>query len=119
MIVTQVAGELLHHAYNGKRPLRLFGLSLGHLSPAADLEQGNLFEPQSNADHKEIDLLMDEIRNRFGANAISRANLLPIRIPSKINPCVLENYDWPFLWLKIIAGAAGSHINLLLDLLHP
>lgn len=77
LVITQVAGELLHHAYNGKRPLRLFGLSLGHLSPAADLEQGNLFEPQSNADHKEIDLLMDEIRNRFGANAISRANLLP------------------------------------------
>ncbi len=77
MIVTQVAGELLHHAYNGKRPLRLFGLSLGHLSPVADLEQGNLFAAQSNADHKEIDLLMDEIRDRFGANAISRANLLP------------------------------------------
>ena len=77
MIVTQVAGKLLHQAYNGERPLRLFGLSLGHLSPVADLEQGNLFEPQANADHKEIDLLMDEIRGRFGANAISRANLLP------------------------------------------
>ena len=77
LVVTQVAGELLHKAYNGKRPLRLFGLSLGHLSPVAGLEQGNLFASAADSAHNEIDLLMDEIRGRFGPDAINRANLLP------------------------------------------
>ena len=77
LVVTQVAEELLHNAYNGKRPLRLFGLSLGHLSSRADLEQGTLFESPTNSAHNEIDLLMDEIRGRFGPDAINRANLLP------------------------------------------
>ena len=77
LVVTQAAEELLHNAYNGKRPLRLFGLSLGHLSSRADLEQGTLFESPTNSAHNEIDLLMDEIRGRFGPDAINRANLLP------------------------------------------
>lgn len=76
IIVTQIAGELLHHSYNNKQPLRLFGLSLGHLSPTSDLEQGSLFGPQFNTDHKNIDRLMDEIRERFGPEAINRASLL-------------------------------------------
>ena len=77
IIVTEIASELLDHSFNNKQPRRLFGLSLGHLSPAASLEQGSLFEPPLNTDHKSIDLLMDEIRNRFGPDAINRANLLP------------------------------------------
>ncbi|MDD2498474.1 MAG: DNA polymerase IV [Desulfitobacteriaceae bacterium] len=77
IIVAQIASELLHHSYDNKQPLRLFGLSLGHLSPAASLEQGSLFEPQLNADYKSIDRLMDKIRERFGPGAINRANLLP------------------------------------------
>lgn len=76
-IVTQVASELLQQSYKSKKPLRLFGLSLGHLSPTSSLEQGSLFDLQLNADHKSIDRLMDEIRERFGPDAISRANLLP------------------------------------------
>lgn len=76
IIVSQIAGELLQHAYKNKEPLRLFGLSLGHLSPATSLEQGSLFEPQSKADYKSIDRLMDEIRERFGPGAIKRAKLL-------------------------------------------
>ena len=77
LVVTQAAEELLHNAYNGKGSLRLFGLSLGHLSSRADLEQGSLFESPTNSAHNEIDLLMDEIRGRFGPDAINRANLLP------------------------------------------
>lgn len=76
IIVTQIADELLHHSYNNKQPLRLFGLSLGHLSPTSDLEQGSLFGPQFNTDHNNIDRLMDEIRERFGPEAINRASLL-------------------------------------------
>lgn len=78
IIVTQIATELLHHSYTNKQPLRLFGLSLGHLTTAADFRQGSLFdEPQSNANYKNIDQLMDKIRDRFGPEAINRANLLP------------------------------------------
>ncbi|HHV16726.1 MAG TPA: DNA polymerase IV [Gelria sp.] len=77
IIVTRIASDLLHHSYKNKQPLRLFGLSLGHLSPVTSLEQGSLFESQSNADYKAIDQLMDEIRDRFGPGAINRASLLP------------------------------------------
>lgn len=77
IIVTRIASDLLHHSYKNKQPLRLFGLSLGHLSPVINLEQGSLFESQSNADYKAIDQLMDEIRDRFGPGAINRASLLP------------------------------------------
>ncbi len=77
IIVAQVASELLHHFYKNKQPLRLFGLSLGNLSPATSLVQGSLFESKLNADYKSIDRLMDEIRERFGPGAINRANLLP------------------------------------------
>jgi nucleotidyltransferase/DNA polymerase involved in DNA repair len=76
VIVTQIACELLHLSYNNKQPLRLFGLALGNLSPTVELEQGSLFEPQIGADYKNIDRLMDEIRERFGPEAINRANLL-------------------------------------------
>ncbi len=76
IIVTRIASDLLHHSYKNKQPLRLFGLSLGHLSPVTSLEQGSLFESQSNADYKAIDQLMDEIRDRFGPGAINRASLL-------------------------------------------
>lgn len=76
IIVTRIASDLLHHSYKNKQPLRLFGLSLGHLSPVINLEQGSLFESQSNADYKAIDQLMDEIRDRFGPGAINRASLL-------------------------------------------
>jgi DNA polymerase-4 len=76
IIVTRIASDLLHHSYKNKQPLRLFGLSLGHLSPVTNLEQGSLFESQSNADYKAIDQLMDEIRDRFGPGAINRASLL-------------------------------------------
>jgi len=77
IIVTQIASELLQHSYKDKQPLRLFGLSLGHLLPATSLEQGSLFEPTLYADYKGIDRIMDEIRERFGPGAINRANLLP------------------------------------------
>jgi DNA polymerase-4 len=77
IIVAQIANKLLHHSYNNKQPLRLFGLSLGQLSSVTSLEQGSLFESQLNADYKSIDQLMDEIRDRFGPGAINRANLLP------------------------------------------
>ena len=39
IIVTRIASDLLHHSYKNKQPLRLFGLSLGHLSPVTNLEQ--------------------------------------------------------------------------------
>ncbi|MDD2620288.1 MAG: DNA polymerase IV [Syntrophomonadaceae bacterium] len=74
--ITQIANELLDQSYDGKKALRLFGLSLGNLSPSAGLEQGSLFDPQLTADHKRIDQLMDDIRERYGPRAINRANLL-------------------------------------------
>ncbi|MEN6327158.1 MAG: DNA polymerase IV [Syntrophomonas sp.] len=76
MIITQQTTELLHQSYDGRQALRLFGLSLSNLSPAALPEQGSLFTSGLTAEQANIDQLMDDIRERFGPGAITRGNLL-------------------------------------------
>lgn len=76
-LVADVAIQLFRQAYKGRPPLRLIGLSLGHLSPSSRLEQGVLFDEQSQKNHS-LDLLMDNIRERFGPQSIKRAHLLTI-----------------------------------------
>lgn len=76
LTVTQIAVHLLDKSYSGKRALRLLGLSLGNLMPTAGIEQGSLFESQADNSNKNIDILMDQIRERFGKDAIGRASLL-------------------------------------------
>lgn len=76
-IITEQAAELLHQSYAGRKALRLFGLSLSNLSPAALPEQGTLFTSGLTAEQANIDQLMDDIRERFGPQAITRGNLLP------------------------------------------
>ena len=75
-IITEQAAELLHQSYAGRKALRLFGLSLSNLSPAALPEQGTLFTSGLTAEQANIDQLMDDIRERFGPQAITRGNLL-------------------------------------------
>lgn len=74
-LVADVAIRLLLQAYQGSPPLRLIGLTLGNLSTAGGLEQGALFDEQGQKNHS-VDLLMDNIRERFGPESIKRAHLL-------------------------------------------
>lgn len=76
-LIGETAINMLQDAYNGYPPLRLIGLSLGKLTPTPALEQGSLFANESNrADNSEIDQILDGIRQRFGSEAIGRANAL-------------------------------------------
>ena len=77
VVIGQVADELLQKSYRGDSPLRLIGLSLGKLSSAPDWEQGGLFE--ESAQYEKVDMLMDQIRRRFGSRVIQRGNQLPSR----------------------------------------
>jgi DNA polymerase-4 len=77
-LIGKTAINILHQHYHGQLPLRLIGLSLSNLSPAPKLEQGNLFDDNCSCDNnKEIDRLLDNIRERFGPEIIGRANSLP------------------------------------------
>jgi DNA polymerase-4 len=61
--------ELFRQLYNGRKPVRLLGVRLSHLTQPA--VQSDLFEnaQKKNALYKTI----DEVKNRFGADAISKA----------------------------------------------
>ncbi|MEN6349299.1 MAG: DNA polymerase IV [Syntrophomonas sp.] len=74
--IAKITHQLLDKSYKEKLPLRLFGISLSNLSAVGRLEQGSLFI-ENGTDYAMIDRLMDEIRARFGPEAINRANLLP------------------------------------------
>ncbi len=80
MLIGETAIGILQDAYPGYPPLRLIGLSLGKLTATPALEQGSLFVPVE-ADTSEIDRVMDDIRRRFGSQAIGRANALTWKIP--------------------------------------
>lgn len=75
VLIADTAVQLLEQAYRGSPPVRLIGLSLGKLSPAGELEQGALFDEQREKNHL-LDLLIDNIRERFGPQSIKRAHLL-------------------------------------------
>ncbi|MEQ8175079.1 MAG: DNA polymerase IV [Syntrophomonadaceae bacterium] len=72
-----IAIQLLEQVYQGSPPLRLIGLTLSNLTPTGDCEQGALFDEQRQKNHS-VDLLMDNIRERFGPKSIKRAHLLDV-----------------------------------------
>lgn len=74
-MIANVAVQLLEQVYQGRPPLRLIGLSLSNFFPAGELEQGALFDEQRQKNHS-VDMLMDNIRERFGTQSIKRAHLL-------------------------------------------
>jgi Nucleotidyltransferase/DNA polymerase involved in DNA repair len=81
-LIADIAIQLLEQVYQGRPLVRLIGLSLGNLSPAGELEQGALFDEQRQKNHS-LDLLIDNIRERFGPQSIKRAHLLDTDDKSK------------------------------------
>lgn len=77
ILIGETAIDILRDAYNGYPPLRLIGLSLGKLTPISAFEQGSLFGNDSaKAADSDIDRLLDDIRQRFGSEVISRGSSL-------------------------------------------
>jgi len=72
VVIDETAQELLRMSYSGDPPLRLIGLSLGKLAAVPDWEQGDLFTEAGK--YEKLDMLMDQIRQRFGSQVIHRGN---------------------------------------------
>lgn len=81
LVIAQVADDLLQKNYQGNPSLRLIGLSLGKLSAAPDVQQGDLFGEAGK--YAEVDMLMDQICQRFGSRVIQRGNQL--HKPGQVN----------------------------------
>jgi DNA polymerase-4 len=60
---------------SGLGPLRLVGVSLSRLSAAGGPEPGTLFEPPKTDRAARLNLALDQIQGRFGAQAIKPASL--------------------------------------------
>ena len=68
--IYEVAVSLFQELWRGE-PLRLLGIALTDLSKG-EYEQGSLFQDEKKERSKKLDAAMDEIRGRFGADAIFR-----------------------------------------------
>jgi DNA polymerase-4 len=71
--------DLLAKTDAGRRPVRLLGLSVGALEPAA-LIQADLFPNQASQRLADLDQAMDRLQERFGAGQVRRASLLKARL---------------------------------------
>jgi hypothetical protein len=58
-------------------PVRLTGLSLGHLQDGPPAP--SLFQEPTRDHSARVDRVADQIRERFGAEGLMRAALLPVR----------------------------------------
>ena len=73
--IYETAVRLFEELWDG-RPVRLLGIQTSHVSRAGDGRQMTLFD---NADHEKrekLDRAMDNIRERFGTDAVKRASFL-------------------------------------------
>lgn len=73
--IFEAACALVSKAQALSRPVRLLGIALGGLQEA-DLGQGELFCDESLKREERLDGAIDELRQRFGRNGITRGRLL-------------------------------------------
>jgi len=84
--ISQAGWRLLEQNWNPARPVRLIGISLSGFDEPQHPVQLSLFDmihdssdlrqPVSSAKSERIDQTMDELRKRFGTDAIKRASLV-------------------------------------------
>ncbi|MBR2721924.1 MAG: DNA polymerase IV [Clostridia bacterium] len=69
-----IACALFDELWNGKTPIRLLGLSLTNLSKDEE-GQLSLFETEDRERARQLDRVVDSIRNQFGFDTIKRATV--------------------------------------------
>lgn len=67
-------GRLFDEAWSGQ-PIRLLGIRTSKLSDA-DAVQMNLFDTSENAKLQKLDKALDDIRKKYGRDAIVRGSFL-------------------------------------------
>ena len=70
----QYACRLFDEAWNGQ-PVRLLGIRTSKLSDA-DAVQMNLFDTAENAKLQKLDKALDDIRKKYGRDAVVRGSFL-------------------------------------------
>lgn len=73
--IFECAKRLFSELWDRRTPLRLLGVSLSDLSMEESL-QISMFEEERNEREKELDRLIDDIRNRFGSGTILRGSTM-------------------------------------------
>lgn len=76
LMIYQTADKLLKEIYRTDEKIRLIGLYIEKLTSNEEFIQGNLFPVKELEENKKLDQVMDNIRERFGEDAITRASLL-------------------------------------------
>ncbi len=71
-----VACRLFQEAWDGT-PVRLLGIQTGRIQEEDCARQISLFDTVDHSKQERLDRTIDEIRNRFGKNSVTRATLLP------------------------------------------
>ena len=74
-VIYENAQQLLYEMWKADRPVRLIGISAGKAAHE-EFEQMSLFADERTDKLKKLDAAMDEIRNKFGEEAVVRARLL-------------------------------------------
>lgn len=74
--VYQAAVTLIRELWDGKKPLRLIGLSLTGLDDGTYQQFSLMDQDESRTREEKADRVMDEIRSRFGRGMIKRGSLL-------------------------------------------
>lgn len=72
-IIYQKAKELLHELYIEQVPIRLVSLRVDNLIDKNQM-QLSLFDNQANQKQEKIDEVVDDLKNKYGYNIITRAN---------------------------------------------
>lgn len=78
-ILYETACQLFEEAWSGE-PVRLLGIRTSKLADESEPEQLSIFDiefpKEPDEKHKKLNAAMEEIRKRFGENAVKRASLM-------------------------------------------
>lgn len=74
-VLYRTACELFDELWNGE-PIRLLGIRTSKLVDETEPEQISIFDFQQGTKHQKLDKALDEIRKKFGDDAIKRGTLL-------------------------------------------
>lgn len=73
--IYQTAARLFEELWNGQ-PVRLLGIQTSHVIRAEDGRQMSLFDTADYEKREKLDRVIDDIRERFGTDAVKRASFL-------------------------------------------
>jgi DNA polymerase-4 len=75
-ILYKVGRELLHEYWRPGQAIRLVGISCSGLAKVPEIYQIDLFRQTEEDSHRKLLAAIDEIRDKFGEHAITRARLI-------------------------------------------